>query len=265
MKKFGVFYTCYTEKQAVEFSLDELFNIYPEVPVYLISDGGEDFSFLEKKYKSFKALLEEDSRTIIPQIRRENFKEEYYQNLIKKSIITFLSRIERAINFCQSEYILIMEPDILVRGVINIPENSKLLGSKINSGLSIELKNILKSIPGAKVIDSWGATPAIFNSDEFLKIFQKIKENPELFNELCLSDYRLAFYDVLLAVLFAINGHEEWINPEITECFRNPDWENSSHPLLHQFRAKYPLISDGYNGTHTKHIHGLGDSWLWKR
>jgi hypothetical protein len=47
--KIGVFYTCYTEKAAVEFSLDMLFEIYPEIRVYLVSDGGSDYSFLNSK------------------------------------------------------------------------------------------------------------------------------------------------------------------------------------------------------------------------
>jgi hypothetical protein len=264
-ENFGIFYTCYTEKEAVAFSLRELFKIYPSIPVYLVSDGGEDYSFLEKEFSTIKTFLEEDSRGIIPKIPSDSFREEQYQIQIKKSILTLILRIERAIEYCNKEYMLIMEPDILVRGIISIPQDSKLLGSRINKGLSEELKLILRNTKGAIEIDNWGATPAIFESKAFIDAANKIKNDENLFNGLCLSEYRLAFYDVLFSVMFALLGYEEQFNPEITECFRNPNWQYSGHPLLHQYRAKYPLSSQGYDGTHTKHIHGLGDHWKWQR
>jgi hypothetical protein len=69
----------------------------------------------------------------------------------------------------------------------------------------------------------------------------------------------------MLPVLFSLIGIEEEINPDIVECFRTPNWERSNHPLVHQYRAKYPLQSEGYNGTHILHKDGLGDTWLWDR
>lgn len=262
---FGIFYTCYTEKEAVNFSLDELFKIYSSIPIYLVSDGGSNYSFLEKKFPTIKTFLEEDTRGIIPKISKDYFRQEKYQIEIKKSILTFISRIERAIEYCNTEYMLIMEPDVLIRGLIDIPNGSKLLGSRINSGLSEELKSLLRNTKGAIEIDNWGATPAIFESKSFIEASNVIKNDEKLFNSLCLADYRLSFYDVLLGVMFAIIGYQESFNPQITECFRNPDWENSSHPLLHQYRAKYPLSSEGYDGTHIVNNNGLGDTWGWKR
>ena len=52
---FGVFYTCYTEKRAVDYSLEVLYSIYKDVPVYLVSDGGSDFSDLERKYNGSRS------------------------------------------------------------------------------------------------------------------------------------------------------------------------------------------------------------------
>ncbi len=78
-------------------------------------------------------------------------------------------------------------------------------------------------------------------------------------DKLAVSDHRLANYDVLFAVMFAAAGYEETYNPEIVECFRDHTWRHSWHPLVHQFRDHYPKKNDGYDGFHTKHIHGLGD------
>ena len=46
----GVFYTCFTETKAVEYSLKKLFEVYPNIPVYLVSDGGADYEFLKKVF-----------------------------------------------------------------------------------------------------------------------------------------------------------------------------------------------------------------------
>lgn len=255
--ELGVFFTCFKEKKSVEYAIDELFKIYKDIPVYLVSDGGEDYSYLESKYNSLKTNLCEDSRGFVPKISESTYKEEKWQQLIKKSILIFIDRIAKAINYCNSEYILIMEPDVLVRGKLNIQRNAKINGSRVNTGLSKELKNILANVQGAKIIDCWGATPTILESETFLKAIENIKANDKILNDLCFSDHRLANYDIFLPVLLALLGYEEVFNPDITECFRNPNWQISHHPLLHQFRAYYPKHHENYEGRHSH------DQWLW--
>ena len=49
---------------------------------------------------------------------------------------------------------------------------------------------------------------------------------------------------------------EEKFNPDITECFRNPNWENSKHPLLHQFRKYYPSKEE-YNSLYATPDHHI--------
>jgi len=255
---FGVFYTCYTETHAVDFSLEVLRKIYPECPIYLVSDGGSDYSFLNSKFDRIKTLKEHDSRVFIPFLFQETYKNDDNQSLIKNSIITFLNRIKSAIEFCRTEYMLVMEPDVLVRGKISVQPGAHLLGSRINEGLSSELRNIVSSVNGAIDVNTWGATPALFRSDSFMKSYEIIMKN-DLLDKLSLADHRLANYDVLFAVMFALAGYEETFNPEIIECFRNPYWKYTNHPLVHQFRDHYPKKKDGYEGFHTRHEHGLGD------
>ncbi len=61
MNNLGIFYSCYKEKRAVDNSIRELRNHYPNVPIYLVSDGGLDYTYLCKKYKNIKVSLEEDT------------------------------------------------------------------------------------------------------------------------------------------------------------------------------------------------------------
>jgi hypothetical protein len=268
--EIGVFYTCYTEKKAVDYSLEVLYQFYNNVPVYLVSDGGSDYSDIEIKWKTLgfniKTLLEEDTRSIIPSLaHRDDFYDEDIQNKVFISVMAFLDRTYRAVEYCDREFMLIMEPDVLVRGIISNTYKHKLLGSRINVGMSEEIRKIVNSYPGAIDVNTWGVTPGIFESKSFLRIYDIVKNDENLVRKLCYADRRFANYDFMFAVLFALIGIPETFNPEIVECFRNYNWQNTWHPLVHQFRAKYPLSVEGYKGTHIINKNGMGDTWLWSR
>ena len=56
----GFFYTCYKEHRAVEYSIKRLRRVYPDAPIYLVSEGA-DFSYLEEDYDEISTHLEEDT------------------------------------------------------------------------------------------------------------------------------------------------------------------------------------------------------------
>lgn len=165
------------------------------------------------------------------------------------SIYTFLRRIKDSIDYCSSEYILIMESDVLVRGELTIPRDSVLLGSKINPSIyrEAEVNKIINKYGGVNV-HGYGCTPVIFKSDIFIEAYEFIKKNPKFIEELCDITYQIAMYDILLPIVFSLLGHTEEFNPDITECLRNVNWMNTKHPLVHQFRKFYP--TNNYDGIH---------------
>jgi hypothetical protein len=248
MSSIGFFFSCFKEKKAVEYSLSQLVSHYPDSPIYLVSDGGEDFSYLESKYKNLKTFLEEDTMSETFKItagpsgcdqKVGNYVEGYYQDVIKKCALAVLNRLESAVNYCKTDYILMMDPDTLVRGKLTIPEGSKLLGSRINQGFPKGLKDILERVEGAKVIDCWGATPAIFETQTYMKSWELLKNTPELLDLMAKEFYAIYAHDVLLPIIFALVGEEETFNPDIIECSRNPFWEMQSNTLVHQFKKYY--------------------------
>lgn len=248
---FGVFFTCFTELNAVEYSLSTLFSVYPEVPVFLISDGGSDYSQLEKEFSFLKTNLEHDSRGGVPKINDDNYLNPENQKYMFDSIFTFLDRIDRAIDYCKKPYILIMEPDVLVRGELSIEEGTHISGSKINlyHWASASINNILSKIDGSVPVSYYGATPAILKCDSFKKMYDFFKKNPKYVEDFCKVDSQFSNYDIFLTVLFSALGHEEIKNEEIVECLRNFRWQSSGHPLVHQFREYYP--KHNYTGRHS--------------
>ena len=239
MTKLGAFYSCYKEINAVNYSIDRLKKVYPNIPIYLVSDGGEDFSYLESKYTNIKTIMDIDTMSSTFKITDQNFREEFHQENIKKCALTVLNRLKNAIEYCKSDYILMMDPDTLVIGELNIPYDSKLLGSRVNHGLPKEYKDILSSFDGSKVINHWGATPAIFEINSFLKAYDNIFNNMNIFDKLCKSFYAMYAHDVLLPTIYALIGLEEEFNPDIVECNRDPNWEQTNKPLIHQFKKYY--------------------------
>lgn len=243
MQSLGFFYSCYKEKKAVEYSLSELRKHYPDSPIYLVSDGGLDFSYLEEEYDNLVTSLEEDTMSSTFGITGDqvtgNFREKEKQDSIKKCALSVLDRLERAIEYCKTDYILMLDPDALVRGKLTIPNNAKLLGSRINSGLPQGFKDVLSSIRGAKVIDCWGATPGIFEVKTFLKALDVLKCDMNILDRLSMEYYAMFAHDLLLPTLFALVGEEEVFNPEIIECNRDSEWHSKSNPLVHQFKVFY--------------------------
>ena len=237
--KLGFFFSCYKENRAVEHSLSELRKHYPDNPIYLVSDGGSDFNYLKDSYDNLFVSLEEDTMSATFNITDQNWREDVHQSAIRQATYAVLNRLERAIEYCQTDYILMMDPDALVRGELNIPEGVKLLGSRVNMGLPIELQVFLSRIPGAKVINCWGATPALFETKTFMDSWSKLKASPQVIDAFIYCFYAIYAHDVLLPLVFALAGEEETFNPDIVECNRNPNWRNTTQPLVHQFKEFY--------------------------
>lgn len=237
MVSLGFFYSCYNEKNAIDNSIKKLRLHYPDSPIYLVSDGGFDFTYLTEIYSNIFVSLEDDTMSDTFKITDKNFKEDIHQNAIKKCASTVIGRLKAAIEYCKTDYIVMMDPDALVRGKLNIPLGAKLLGSRVNIGFPQGLKDVLSGIDGAKVVDCWGATPAIFESNSFIEASSKF--NNDILDMLSLEFYAIYAHDVLLPIVFSLIGEEEVFNPDITECNRDPSWKNNNKPLVHQYKEYY--------------------------
>lgn len=238
MDKIGVLFTCYNETNAVKYSLEQFSIHYPNSPVFLVHESNASFEFCKEIIKNISVQQGADTMFFYKHIGGENFKSRYFQELIKNATNTFTKRVIDAIDFCKTDYLLLMDPDTLVRGSLTIPENATLLGSRINSGFPEEIKNIFRKISGAKVINCWGATPAIINCDTYKKAYKKFYDL-NILDDLAQNFYATYAHDVILPIMFALIGEEETYNPDIVECKRNFYWEQTTKPLVHQYKINY--------------------------
>ena len=198
----GFFYSVFKEKKAVDYSVEQLKIYYPESKVYLVSDGGLDYSYLEKKYDNLKTSLEEDTMSEIFKITGDwvtgNFREEHYQNVIKNCAYSILDRIIRAIEYCGNpDWMVMCDPDCLLRGKMTFPSEGKILGTRINSGVPDGYANIIKSIDGAVPITRWGASPCVFEVKSFFSAIHKFRyldTTQDLLSKLSMEWYACLLY-----------------------------------------------------------------------
>jgi hypothetical protein len=243
----GIFVTCFDEVEAIRYALASCRKFYPTNPIYLTTESDKDFSFLSE-LGNIQINKGEDTMGGVLGIRHDNddFRLPDQQAKIKKATFALIERLELAIPFLDSEYIILHCPDTLIRGKLNIPSGTGLLGSTVNKYFSGDTNNIIVKNGGIP-ISNFGAVPAIFSTNDFLKAKDKLLNTPNLIDELCYSFYAVFSHDIIMPILFALIGKLEEFNPDITECGRNPLWEHSHHPLVHQFRRFYPQRTAKYS------------------
>jgi len=247
MNKLGIFFTCFDELEATRISLNHLKSVYPDIKIRLFTESNINFSFLEKEISGLKTSSVEDTMSDYLGITFENYLSDKDQNSIKRASLAVINRLIESFDYLDSEYVLMMDPDAIVRGKLNIPDKVGLLGCRINTHIwALEkLNNVLLQNGGVK-ITAWGATPAIFNVELFKMGVDKLLNTPNLLEDLCKSFYWFCAHDILLASIFSLIGYEETFNPELLQCQSVENWRNHNHPLLHQFREYYPPRKSKY-------------------
>lgn len=246
MASLGVYYNCYNEGVAVDKSIETHFEHIPDCKIFLVSEG-DDFSHLEKMHSNIKTTVKSDiaswGHKNVPHVDID-FRTPEIQLGLEKFFDEFFSRTKEAIEYCQTDYLLTSQPDVILRGRLTIPENVSLLQPFVNHYSTLENDNdivkALKEIPGSCDFTYWGY-PQILSTQHILRVIEVAYESDKkVLRKLMASDFRFYNSDLFYPVLFAAAGYECTHNPEVIECFRAPHWRSTSHPLVHQFRELYP-------------------------
>ncbi len=247
IEDIGFIYNCvYKQKNAFLFSLKAIRATYPYSRIYVVSDGGDDYSFIENEKIKFK--MDQDTVSSLKILNYKNYLEPQNQFNIKRGIKATINRLSEGIAFCGNpEWFCMTEPDVFIRGEISYPINAKLLGSRVNYAWYekewlksfIEINKLLSRIKGAIPITRWGAVPVIGKTETFLKGVEVYKNNYSILDSLSEKFPAISGFDLLLPLIFALAGEEEVYSSDFTECIRNPDWKKSSATVIHQFREYY--------------------------
>lgn len=236
----GIMMSCFDEVEATSFAIKELRKYYTENKIYIFNESDKDYNFLLKNDNNIKIKNDKDTMSFYYKSSIHNvYLLPEFQLKIQDAFLTFLNRIHQTIEYSKSEYLLLIDPDVLIRGKLNIPSNINLLGSLRNKNVPLSTKKILQEIEGAIIIDEWGATPAIFRVETFLKAYDKFISIPNLLQKFTQSWHFFYAHDVIIPMLFALIGEKEHLNDDFTECNTDIDWQTNDKKLVHHYKKYY--------------------------
>lgn len=235
----GFFLSCYKEIEAVEFCFHNIREYYKENPIYISSDGGCDFSEICDPNAIF--TLYDD---VLGYVNNPEGKDPERLIFCCKE---FLNRLKSAAEFCRTEYLVYYEPDILLRGKISIDPGLHLNGSFANSIHHEILSLIFKHNPENKNFNFGACGGSVMRTSSLMNVIQKTKD--ALLEEIIYTDKRVSNCDYLLTVLFSIFNYKYLENSDFIEANRNPNWEDTTHSIVHQYHKNY---IENYNGKYKK-------------
>jgi len=247
IEDIGFIYNCiFKQKNALIASVEGVRSVYPDSKIYLVSDGGLDYSFLEDENTKFS--MEEDTCSAIKNINESNFREPENQLVTKRAMAATVRRLQEGLEYCgYPEWFCMTEPDVLIRGKISYPEEAKLLGHRINHAqlvpgwldMFMGINSLLSEVGGTVPIFRWGSVPVIGHTQTLLKGIEVYLNNFEILDKLSEQFHVPGTFDLFLPILFSLAGEQEVFSDEYTECMRNPNWKTSGHPVVHQYREFY--------------------------
>ena len=88
-----IYNSVYRQKEAFEYSLARVREQYPTSKVYVVSDGGLDYSYLEDEYEDLKFEMGEDTIGPYTKMTFHNYLEPDNQLAIKKNIAATIERV----------------------------------------------------------------------------------------------------------------------------------------------------------------------------
>lgn len=246
----GFIYNCvYKQRKSFEYGLRSIRNLYPDSPIYIVSDGGYDYQYLEDEIGNLKFEMGVDTMGPYKKVDFNNFTQKEHQESIKNNIAATVDRLEKGIKYCGNpDWIFMSEPDVILRGKFSVPKNAKILGSRLNEASMppsvrldqwIEFNKILCEVDTSIPIFRWGAVPPIFHTETYLKAIEIYKSNFDTLTKITEVLYGVNCYDIIMPFFFSLIGEPEIFNSEIVECLRNHNWKNTSHPIVHQWRELY--------------------------
>ena len=222
MKTFAAYHQCFDNKKATDFSIGEFRKHNPDIPYYLISDAGIDFSDIAMKYNCY--YVYDEVNTGMNYLSAEHAKILY-------------NRLVDCFNHFKTDYVLLMEDDVLCRGSIQIEGDFNLAMSYVPGNKVYLYDKIVEKYNSNPNVDWYGATGgSILNKNLFTeeKNIQKVQQFID-------EDYdqKIGSMDQFITTLYLVCGYECLVNGLLGETHRTLNWKESNLPLIHCFKEMY--------------------------
>jgi hypothetical protein len=215
----GAYLQTFKNDGKTEFVLNNFIKFYPTAPIYLVSDKGDDFSDIAKKYSCSY------SYSVYNLGVRDGGYDKYEMQI-------WLNRLRAAIEYCKTDYLLYLEDDVLVRGFIDT--DGIIIAGVQENHIPI---NIIKYLENKYKVtfnaDRYGTCGgAIYHCGIFLKLFEEISNIVyDDFDNL--KEYGFGYLDIFMPSVYMALGYKYQRNHNIIETERVADWKSTKHPIVH--------------------------------
>lgn len=236
--QLGAYFSAYKNKNATRFVIDSFKKNYPESPIFLISDGGDNFSEFSDHYEG---LAYEWMDNILGN-EENNYKKLPYEAFRMKS---YWNRLKKAVDHCKSKYIMILEDDVLVNRRFSIPESTNISGLS-GPFLSDRMISDILSSSGISSRRYGMCGGSVIRCNTFLEIYESvisdIENNHDNFIES--SEYfLLGATDANLVYHFAKRGFEyqeaHWLSQLADVATAGGTPNAMSYPVVHNYKEHY--------------------------
>ena len=219
----GFYYQVYKQPKATLEALKDIRKFFPQAPVYLVSDYGYDYSVMAKRYN---CAYEHSDLSVG---RCEGCKDIH-------NVYPWLERIDRAIEYCQTPWMIKMEDDVSIRNKITRIPTCAAAGTsgRWNPQLSKQFIAACEKKSGVKVkYNYYGMCGgSIFKSKKFKEGRQRDGYDVEECHRL---DKRTATYgDAILTAFFYMNGMRFFPWRDLSE-----PWDKCKDAAFHHPCKKY--------------------------
>lgn len=228
--KIGFYFNCYKNRYATDKILENTRRIYPNNPIFLMNDNGDDFSDIAIKYNCEYYY---SNINILGGCKFVyNGKTSYRMGFpSEKESKLYLKYILKAIEYCNTEYLILLEDDVYINDKVKVFPIHAGGNQKVNK-FSVLLQNpndfniIKKEYPKSK-IDFWNLAGGSILHCETIK---KCIKNTSFSEIMKFDQYYIDKHepwhtnDCILNYILLINGYtcDKWINTSQSNI-KHPD------------------------------------------
>lgn len=220
----GAYMQVYRNDGKAGFALENFRRHYPDSPIYLVSDKGDDFGEVAKRY----GCCYEHSSTNVG-VRRGGYT--------VGEMMEWLGRMERCFRFCDTDFVLYMEDDVYVRGRIEIDVGCPLAGLMANPIPDKVMGYLAKRYPNglfnSQMYGACGGT--LYDRKVFLGLVDRLHnfardDTMEIRHNLW---NKASYLDCAICLMYMCLGQGYWRNESLVEPARDAGWESSGKPIVH--------------------------------
>ncbi len=231
-KTLGAVYMAYKNSDATDFVIENFRKHLPDSPIYLFSDGGDDLSFLTKKYDNI-------GYSWVPNILGNEINNYVKLPYEAFRMIEFWNRQKIAVDFCNTDYMMILEDDVLITSNFIIDKDYDALGL-LGPNLSQLMINDIKNASNQEVLKYGMCGGSMYNSNTFLNIYDDVIKDIETNHDEQIRNneyFLLGAADANLVYHFAKRSFKYEQSPWLSQLNSTPN--ALSYPIVHNYKDMY--------------------------